>query len=101
MRDITDRTILQQAMAQAENDEPGRSGIRAWPTKSTTPIISQSVQGIQRRFSADLQANITEAERLNIDINKLHEYMQSLNINKYLNGISEAVNRAASIVKAC
>ena len=62
-------------------------------------IISQSVQGIQRRFSPELQANVSEAERLNIDINKLHEYMQSRNINRYLNGISEAVNRAASIVK--
>lgn len=102
VRDITDRTILQQAMAQAEKmmSLGGLASGMAHEINNPLGIISQSVQGIQRRFSADLQANITEAERLNIDINKLHEYMQSRNINKYLNGISEAVNRAASIVKS-
>ena len=101
VRDITDRTILQQAMAQAEKmmSLGGLASGMAHEINNPLGIISQSVQGIQRRFSPELQANVSEAERLNIDIIKLHEYMQSRNINRYLNGISEAVNRAASIVK--
>ena len=101
VRDITDRTILQQAMAQAEKmiSLGGLASGMAHEINNPLGIISQSVQGIQRRFSAELPANIAEAERLDIDIYSLHKYMESRNINKYLNGIAEAVNRAANIVK--
>ena len=101
VRDITDRTILQQAMAQAEKmiSLGGLASGMAHEINNPLGIISQSVQGIQRRFSAELPANVAEAERLNIDIHSLHKYMESRNISKYLNGIAEAVNRAANIVK--
>ena len=101
VRDITDRTILQQAMAQAEKmiSLGGLASGMAHEINNPLGIISQSVQGIQRRFSAELPANIAEAERLDIDIYSLHKYMESRNINKYLNGIAEAVNRTANIVK--
>ena len=100
VRDITDKTILQQAMAQAEKmmSLGGLASGMAHEINNPLGIISQSLQGIQRRFSPDLPANVSEAQRLDIDMARLHEYMQSRNINKYLDGISEAVNRAANIV---
>lgn len=101
VRDITDRTILQQAMAQAEKmiSLGGLASGMAHEINNPLGIISQSVQGIQRRFSAELPANVVEAKRLDIDIHSLHKYMESRNINRYLNGIAEAVDRAANIVK--
>jgi Signal transduction histidine kinase regulating C4-dicarboxylate transport system len=62
-------------------------------------IISQSVQGVQRRLDPALPANREEAAALGLDLEALQEFMRRRNISRYLDSILEAGQRAAGIVR--
>ncbi len=63
-------------------------------------IIMQVTQNIIRRTSPTLKSNLPVAEKCNIDLDNLRNYMDKRGINEYLRSIQTAGTRAAAIVKS-
>ncbi len=61
--------------------------------------IMQGIQNTLRRMSPDMQANINEAEKLDLDLKSLDIYLENRKIKKFLAGCMESCNKAAKIVK--
>lgn len=61
--------------------------------------IISNLQTINRRLSPTMPVNIEVAERLNIEFRQLTQYLEQREIPKFLDGIQQASERAAKIVK--
>ncbi|HWR03806.1 MAG TPA: PAS domain S-box protein [Humidesulfovibrio sp.] len=101
VRDITETKLVQQAMVQTEKmmSLGGLAAGMAHEINNPLGIISQSVQGVQRRFDPALPANQKEAQALGLELETVQEFMHRRNIARYLEGIAEAGQRAAAIVR--
>lgn len=101
VRDITEMKLVQQAMVQTEKmmSLGGLAAGMAHEINNPLGIISQSVQGVQRRLDPALPANREEAAALGLDLEALQEFMRRRNISRYLDSILEAGQRAAGIVR--
>lgn len=101
VRDITEAKLVQQAMVQTEKmmSLGGLAAGMAHEINNPLGIIFQSVQGVQRRLDPNLAANAADARALDLDLEIVQEYMRRRNISRYLNGIVEAGQRAADIVR--
>ncbi|WP_051202458.1 PAS domain S-box protein [Desulfovibrio aminophilus] len=101
VRDITETKLVQQAMVQTEKmmSLGGLAAGMAHEINNPLGIISQSVQGVQRRLDPALPANREEATALGLDLETLQEFMRRRNISRYLDSILEAGQRAAGIVR--
>ena len=61
--------------------------------------ILNSTQNIIRRTSSDLQANIKAAEEVEVNYEKVQQYLKKRSVDKFLNSIRESGETAAQIVK--
>lgn len=102
LRDVTEMQLVQKAMVQTEKmmSLGGLAAGMAHEINNPLGVISQSVQGVQRRFDPGLSANVVEANCLGLDLEAVHEYMHRRNILRYLEGIREASERATGIVRS-
>ncbi len=76
------------------------SGIAAGVAHEVNNPLSTIIQGIQnvkRRFSPTLQSNMKIAEEIDLDLNKVCDYMEQREISSYLENMSKAADRAAYI----
>lgn len=101
IRDITEMKLVQQSMVQAEKMTSlgGLAAGMAHEINNPLGIIFQSVLGVQRRLDPSIPANRKEAALLGVELEAVHEYMERRNILRYLEGIREAGQRAAEIVR--
>lgn len=61
--------------------------------------IISNLQTVNRRLSPTMPANIDTAENLGIEFHQLTRYLEQREIPKFLDGIQQASERAAKIVK--
>jgi PAS domain S-box-containing protein len=101
VRDITEMKLVQQTMVQTEKmlSLGGLAAGMAHEINNPLGIIVQSAQGVQRRFDPALAANRDEARALGLDMEAIQEYLHRRNISRYLDGITDAGQRAADIVR--
>ncbi|NDV25416.1 cache domain-containing protein [Desulfovibrio sp. JC010] len=102
MRDVTERRKMQKIMVQTEKmmSVGGLAAGMAHEINNPLGIIMQVTQNIIRRTSPTLKSNLPVAEKCDIDLDNLRNYMDKRGINEYLRSIQEAGTRAAAIVKS-
>jgi PAS domain S-box-containing protein len=102
MRDVTERRKMQKMMVQTEKmmSVGGLAAGMAHEINNPLGIIMQITQNIIRRTSPTLKSNLPIAEKCDIDLDNLRNYMEKRGITEYLHSIQEAGTRAASIVKS-
>ncbi|TIH17422.1 PAS domain S-box protein [Marinifilum sp. JC120] len=102
MRNITERRKMQKLMVQTEKmmSIGGLAAGMAHEINNPLGIIMQVTQNIIRRTSPTLKSNIPVAEKCDIDLDNLRNYMDKRGINEYLRSIQDAGTRAAAIVKS-
>ena len=98
--DVTNRVRIEQMMVQTEKmlSVGGLAAGMAHEINNPLSAVLQGCQNIQRRLSADLTANRAVADELELDLEKVHAYMEKRGILRFLQGIQDAGIRATSIV---
>jgi len=76
----------------------GLAGGMAHELNSPLGGMVQGIQNIRRRFSTELTKNTETASQLGIKIEQLQQYISNRQIDKLLDSIAKAVERAGSIV---
>ncbi len=101
MRDVTERRKMQKIMVQNEKmmSVGGLAAGMVHEINNPLGIIMQVTQNIIRRTSPTLKSNLPIAEKCNVDLDNLRNYMDKRGINNYLRSIQDAGARAASIVR--
>lgn len=101
MRDISDRKQMQELMIQTEKmmSVGGLAAGMAHELNNPLGIILQSVQNMERRFLPSLPGNAAVAANLGLDLSSVAEYLRARGIDEYMQGIQEAGERAAKIIR--
>lgn len=98
--DVTERVRIESMMSQTEKMTSIGGLAAGMSHELNNPLggILQALQNMRRRFSADLQANQEVAQRLQLDLEKVHAYMEERQIGQFMQAIEESGSRAADIV---
>ncbi len=98
--DITNRVRIEQMMVQTEKmmSVGGLAAGMAHEINNPLSAVMQGSQNILRRLSPALPANRSAAEALNVDLNKVHGYLEERGVLRFLEGIRDAGARATRIV---
>jgi len=98
--DITDRVRIEQMMVQTEKmmSIGGLAAGMAHEINNPLSGVLQSSQNIQRRLSADLEANRQVAESLGVDLQLVYRYLEVRGILEFVESIRQAASRASRIV---
>jgi PAS domain S-box-containing protein len=98
--DITDRVRIEQMMVQTEKmmSVGGLAAGMAHEINNPLSGVLQSSQNIQRRLSADLEANRQAAESLGVDLQLVYRYLEVRGILEFVESIRQAASRASRIV---
>ncbi|MBU3916380.1 PAS domain S-box protein [bacterium] len=99
--DVTDRIRMEEMMVQSEKlrSVSGLAAGMAHEINNPLGIILQTIQNMERRLSPDFHQNIEFAEKHNLNLTHLQEYLKDRNILNYLKAIRISGNRAANIIK--
>jgi len=98
--DITDRVRIEQMMVQTEKmmSVGGLAAGMAHEINNPLSGVLQSSQNIQRRLTADLEANRQAAESLGVDLQLVYRYLEVRGILGFVESIRQAASRASRIV---
>lgn len=99
--DATQRVQMEDMMVQSEKmlSLGGLAAGMAHEINNPLGAIVQSVQNIQRRLNPALKKNIEVANELNANLESMSDYIKKREIFSFLDNISKAGERAATIVK--
>lgn len=98
--DVTMRVRLENMMIQNEKmmSLGELAAGMAHEINNPLSVVLQGIQNILRRTSPDIKRNHQIAENCGVDIESIHEYLSQRDVFRFLFGIREAGERAASIV---
>ncbi len=98
--DVTNRVRVEQMMVQTEKmmSVGGLAAGMAHEINNPLSAVLQGSQNILRRLSQDLPANRRAADALNLDLDRVHNYLKQRGILRFLDGIHESATRATRIV---
>ena len=101
IEDITERTRIQEMMVQTEKmlSVGGLAAGMAHEINNPLASILQALQVITRRLDPALPANAAAAKSVGIDLEAMRAYMRERELDGFLDGIRDAGQRAAKIVK--
>ncbi|MCR6651201.1 MAG: ATP-binding protein [Cellvibrionaceae bacterium] len=101
VQDVTLRVRMERSLIQ--NEKMLSLGVMAaglaHEINNPLAAIMSNLQTINRRLSPGLAANIEAADALKIPFHDLVQYMEAREIPRFLDGIQQAGERAAKIVK--
>ena len=101
VQDVTLRVRMERSLIQ--NEKMLSLGVMAaglaHEINNPLAAIMSNLQTINRRLSPGLAANVQAAETLNISFHELMQYLERREIPRFLDGIQQAGERAAKIVK--
>lgn len=98
--DVTQRTQMEDMMVQSEKmmSLGGLAAGMAHEINNPLGAIVQTVQNIKRRLNPAIQKNIDSAESMNSNMESISSYMEDRKIFNFLENISQAGERASTIV---
>ncbi len=98
--DITEKAQFDEMLVQTEKmmSLGGLAAGMAHEINNPLGAILQSAQNISRRLTPDFPRNQRIAQELELDLNKVVQYLEQQKISAALNAIKEAGERAAMIV---
>ena len=98
--DVTQRTQMEDMMVQSEKmmSLGGLAAGMAHEINNPLGAIVQTVQNIKRRLNPAIQKNIESAELVGDNMENICAYMDQRGIFTFLNNISQAGERASTIV---
>lgn len=101
IEDITERTRIQEMMVQTEKmlSVGGLAAGMAHEINNPLASILQALQVITRRLDPALAANAAAAKAVGVDLDAMQAYMRQRELDGFLDGIRDAGQRAAKIVK--
>ncbi|MDC7217473.1 MAG: ATP-binding protein, partial [Spirochaetales bacterium] len=99
--DVTERVNLERMMLQSEKmmSVGGLAAGMAHEINNPLSGIMGHASNIKKRIYEDLTPNISAAENCGISLQDLRSYLNERDIPRMLNGISQAAERAAIIVR--
>ena len=102
IRDVTERKKTQELLVQTEKMMAvgGLAAGMAHEINNPLGVILQANQNLGRRLSDTLEKNRKTALAMGLDFDKMLQYLEDRSINRYLNSIQSAGERAAKIVKS-
>ncbi|MGR6870791.1 ATP-binding protein [Pseudomonas sp. HK3] len=98
--DVTQRTQMEDMMVQSEKmmSLGGLAAGMAHEINNPLGAIVQTVQNIKRRLNPDIRKNIESAEEVGDSMENIRAYIEKRGIFSFLNNISQAGERASTIV---
>ncbi|CAN2043528.1 two-component system, NtrC family, sensor kinase [Candidatus Magnetomoraceae bacterium gMMP-1] len=98
--DVTKRVHIEEMMIQTEKmmSVGGLAAGMAHEINNPLSGILQGIQNISRRISPDLKKNIQTAQECDVDLKKIHFYMEQRKIITFINSIQECGKRVAKII---
>lgn len=99
--DVTELAKMEGMMVQTEKmlSLGGLAAGMAHELNNPLGGIILSIQNIQRRLSPEMAANLKVAQSLELDLYKVQRYFSQRQLDFFLKGTAEAVEKAAGIVK--
>jgi len=98
--DVTHKAQMEDMMVQSEKmmSLGGLAAGMAHEINNPLGAIVQTVQNIRRRLNPDVPRNAQTAQELNIPLDAIQQYIELRGISTFLDNISQAGERASTIV---
>ncbi len=99
--DISNQVRMENMMVQTEKmmSVGGLAAGMAHEINNPLGGILQSAQNLVRRIDPNLKKNQEEAEKLDLSLEVMHQYLEVRGINRFIDGIRDSGERAAQIVR--
>lgn len=98
--DVTQKAQMEDMMVQSEKmmSLGGLAAGMAHEINNPLGAIIQTVQNIRRRLNPSVAKNIETAQALNLSVDSIKDYIEQRDISTFLDNISQAGERASTIV---